>query len=209
MRLSFALFVVAGVAALSPLSARAQYSIKGYDTPCYIQFSSQRFEVQGCETNAVITVVRTGDYRKSATVDYSTQDGSAEGNVNFQPAGGTINFDAGQSIRTISIPIIREQPAPPKSFQVELVQTSADSLVMTPSAEVVIQSLPTLQIEAAVSGQLKLTWADVGAPYILEAKAGGDWLPVGTSPALLDGEWSISLGTGEAMEWFRLRLNAQ
>src|SRR3954466_1237170 len=108
MRPSLALLAVAAVAALFPFSARAQFHIEGYDTPSYIQFSSQKFEVDGTETNAVITVVRTGDYRKSATVDYSTQDGTAEGNVHFRPCGGTINFAEGQSVRTISVPIIRE-----------------------------------------------------------------------------------------------------
>lgn len=209
MRPSPALFAIVAVVALASLSVRAQFHTEGYDTPSYIQFSSQKFEVDGTQSNAVITVVRTGDYRKSASVDYSTQDGTAEGNVHFKPCGGTINFAEGQSVRTFSVPIIREQPEPPKTFQVELVQTADSSLVMTPTAEVEIQSLPTLSISAAASGGLKLSWADVGAPYVLEAKADGNWQAIVSAPALVDGEWTLSLGTAAAMEWFRLRLNAQ
>jgi hypothetical protein len=209
MRLSLALSAIVAVAALSPPTARAQYRILGYDTPSYIQFSSQRFEVNGTETNAVITVVRTGDFRNPASVDYATQDGTAEGNVHFRPCGGTINFPAGQSMRTISIPIIREQPEPPKTFNVELVQTSEASLVITPTAEVEIQSLPTLSIAADAGGAVKLSWADVGAPYVLEAKADGEWQGILNAPTLVDGEWTLSVSGAAPMAWFRLRLNAQ
>jgi hypothetical protein len=209
MRPSLALFIVASVAAVSSLTARAQFHIQGYDTPSYIQFSNPTFEVDGDQTNAVITLVRTGDYRKNASVDYATQDGTAEGNVHFKPCGGTVNFAAGQSIRTITIPILREQPAPPKTFQVELVQTSDTSLVITPTAQVEIKSLPTLSILAASAAGVQLAWPDVGAAYVLEAKADGDWQAVASAPTLVDGEWTIALDANTPMEWFRLRLNAQ
>src|SRR5687767_8004600 len=93
---------------------------KSFDTPSYVQFSDPRYEVTESETNAVVTVMRTGDYRNTASVEYITVDGTAEGNVDFQPSGGTLVFQAGQSMKTITIPILREEPVvAAKTFAVQ------------------------------------------------------------------------------------------
>lgn len=185
--------------------ADAQITTKGYDTPSYIEFATPRFEVSETETNAVVTVVRTGDYRRTASVDYSTQDGTAEGNVNFKPCGGTLVFAAGESFKTINIPVLREQPEPVKTFQVALAQPATSQVVViTPTAEVEIKSTPpSLAIKLESSG-IQISWADIGVPFRLESQIDGSWVQVGDSPELIEGEWKVQIAVGARVELFRL-----
>src|SRR4051812_29553838 len=120
MHPSLSILAVLGCAAAT-LTASAQITAKSYDTPSYIEFSATRFEVAECETNAVVTVVRSGDYRKTAAIDYTTTAGTAESGIDFQPCGGTLVFASGQSVKTITIPILRDGPeATAKTFAVLL-----------------------------------------------------------------------------------------
>lgn len=198
--------LVIGCAAAT-LSVSAQYTAKNYDTPSYVQFSSARFEVNGTETNAVVTVVRSGDYRKTAAVGYITQDGTAAANVDFQPCGGTIVFSSGQSVRTITIPILRETSAgAAKSFQVQLQEPAANTIVLTDSAEIEIMAdLPSLEIELA-GGGLLISWPDTGLPYQLEAQVNGFWSAVTTEAASEDGVLSVTVAPEGQVVLFRLRL---
>src|SRR4051812_40939785 len=104
MRNTLSLLLVCGFAVVGA-EAGSKYVAQNYDTPSYIQFSAPRFEVTETATNAVVTVVRTGDYRKTTSVEYATVEGTAEVNVDFQACGGTLTFPAGQSYKTITIPV--------------------------------------------------------------------------------------------------------
>jgi hypothetical protein len=207
MRLSSAIMIL-GAACAASLTAQAQIKAQGYDTPSYIEFSAPRFEVNGTETNAVITIVRTGDYRRIAAVDYATKDGTAEGNINFRPSGGTIVFDAGQSLKTINIPIIRDEPTPPASFQVELTAAAYLTLVTTPTAEVEIKSPPPPLAISATGQNISITWPDLGQTFVLQALINGAWASVLNSPSLENGDWKVQLSpASEApIALFRLQL---
>lgn len=195
--------------AFAALTASAQFTVKNYDTPSYVQFSAARFEVTEGETNAVITVVRSGDYRKTAAVDYATVEGTAAANVDFQPAGGTIVFSSGQSVRTITIPILREEPcAQAKTFQVQLQQPAANTVLLSESAEVEIKAQPpALEIEFS-EGKLLVTWPDVGLPFRLEAQVDGSWSAVAPEPITADGFLTVTVTPDQPVALFRLRLEA-
>ena len=199
---------ILAVACAASLSAHAQIKAFGYDTPSYIEFGAPRFEVSGTETNAVITIVRGGDYRRTAAVDYTTKDGTAEGAVNFHPCGGTLTFAPGESFKTINIPIIREEPEPMKTFQVEMTAAAAETIVITPTAEVEIKSQPPALAITTAGGKLSITWADVGEAFNLEALIDGAWNQVANEPALANGEWSVQLSPapGAPIALFRLKL---
>jgi hypothetical protein len=205
MRLSLSILAVTFAASLS---AHAQIKAYGYDTPSYIEFGAPRFEVSGTETNAVITIVRNGDFRKSAAVDYATKDGTAEGAVNFHPCGGTLTFAPGESFKTINIPIIRDEPEPTKTFQVELTASAVETIVITPTAEVEIQSAPPALAIVAAKKSISISWADVGLTFQLEALIDGVWNKVANVPTLANGEWLVQMAPAPeaAMALFRLKL---
>jgi hypothetical protein len=205
MRNSLSLLVVAGCS-LACMTVSAQITAQDYDTPSYVQFSAPRYEVSESETNAVVTIVRSGDYRKTASVDYSTQEDTAEENVDFQPCGGTIVFKAGESFRTISIPILRSSEPTPKAFQVQLAQADPYTIVTTPAAEVEIKPQPPALTITPKNGALLVSWPDSGSAYVLDAQVDRTWSPVATPPTLENGTWSVAIDLNAPMALFRLRL---
>jgi hypothetical protein len=52
-----------------------------------------------------VTVHRGENQTAAVSVDYSTKDGTAKAGVDYTPASGTLSFAAGETERTISIPL--------------------------------------------------------------------------------------------------------
>ncbi len=71
-----------------------------------IQFSSATYSVSEDEGPALISVVRTGGTNGTTTVDYRFVGGSASNGVDYLGTNGTITFLPGETIQTISIPLI-------------------------------------------------------------------------------------------------------
>jgi hypothetical protein len=203
------LLLIVACASATCLTTSAQIKAQSYDTPSYVQFSAPRYEVSENETNAVVTVVRSGDYRNPASVDFTTREGTAADNVDFQPCGGTIVFTAGQSFRTISIPILRSSEPISKTFQVELAEADANTIVTTPSAEIEIKPLPPALTIMVKSGGLLVSWPDSGSSFVLEAQIDGAWTAVSTAPTLDQGTWTVAIDSTAPLALFRLRLQSQ
>lgn len=70
-----------------------------------IQFSDAVFTVNENTGIASITVTRTGDLSGTATVHYSTSDGTATHNVDYFTRSGTLVFQAGQASQTFHVRI--------------------------------------------------------------------------------------------------------
>src|SRR3954454_10389945 len=69
-------------------------------------FQSTLFSVGESVGNATITVVRGGATNIAASVNYSTSNGTASAGSDYTAASGTLNFLAGQTVKTFSIPIL-------------------------------------------------------------------------------------------------------
>jgi hypothetical protein len=205
MRNTLLLISVAWFSGTCP-NAFAQIKAQGYDTPSYVQFSLPRYEVSETETNAVVTIVRSGDSRKIASVEYATREGTASDNVDFQPCGGTIIFNPGQNFRTITIPIIRSPEPVTKTFQVEMTQGDLDTIVTTPSAAIEIKPQPPALNIAAGNGALVVSWPESNSTFILEARVDGQWSAVAATPTLADGFWSVVVSPTSPLIFFRLRM---
>jgi hypothetical protein len=206
MRNTLLLLSVAWFSGTCP-SAFAQIKAQGYDTPSYVQFSAPRYEVSETETNAVVTIVRSGDSRKIASVEYSTREGTASDNVDFQPCGGSIVFNPGENFRTITIPIVRTAEPVTKTFQVEMTQGDLNTVVTTPSAAIEIKPQPPALNIAAGNGALVVSWPASESTFILEARVDGEWFAVAATPILTDGVWSVAVSPTSPIIFFRLRLD--
>ena len=60
--------------------------------------------------NAVITLVRTGGSNGTASVDFSTSDGSAKAGIDYTATNGTVTFGVGVLTNTFAIPILETSP---------------------------------------------------------------------------------------------------
>jgi hypothetical protein len=208
MRNALLLLTIVWFGATCP-QVSAQIKVQGYDTPSYVQFSAPRYEVSQTETNAVLTIVRTGDYRKIASVEYSTREGTASDNVDFEPCGGTIVFNPGQNFRTITIPIRRSSEPVTKTFQVEMTQGDLNTVVTTPTAAVEIKPQPPALDIAVNKGALVLSWPDSDSGFVLEAQVDGQWTAVSETPTLANGSWTVSVSPTSSLIFFRLRFDPQ
>lgn len=56
--------------------------------------------------NAVFTVMLTAAGSRTVTVEFTTLEGSASANEDFEPTSGTLTFDPGELMQTIAIPVI-------------------------------------------------------------------------------------------------------
>jgi hypothetical protein len=76
--------------------------------PTGVQLGATTFSNYEGSQAIVATVTRTGDVSAASSVDYATADGTATANADYAPVSGTLNFAAGESSKTISVPIIND-----------------------------------------------------------------------------------------------------
>jgi hypothetical protein len=71
-----------------------------------VQFAQPTFTVNQGESNAVVTIVRTGIPTGEGTVFFETSDGSARAGIDYTATSGTLTFANGVETNTVSIPIL-------------------------------------------------------------------------------------------------------
>ena len=76
--------------------------------PTGLQLSASNFN--GSESNSSIsaTISRTGDLSIASSVSYATSDGTAIAGADYTATSGTLAFAAGESSKTISVPLIND-----------------------------------------------------------------------------------------------------
>lgn len=98
-----------------------------------VQFTSANYSVSETAPTATITLVRTGPLTDTATVRYSTSDGSAVTAVNYVPASGILTFGPAISTQSFTVKILPDKiVTTPKT--VLLLLSSANSSVAPPVA---------------------------------------------------------------------------
>ncbi len=75
------------------------------DKESVLAFSAASYSVLRTESEATITVIRTGPSTNIATVDYVSRDDTALAGIDYEPVAGTLTFDPGISLRTFTVPI--------------------------------------------------------------------------------------------------------
>ena len=110
-----------------------------------IQFQFSKYATENVQTTTVaINVIRTGTKNGTVTVQYHTLDGSALAGTNYQSVSGTLTFNDGQSLATISIPIIYDpSQVTSKSFFIEIFNPgNGCRLSLVSKVELTINPLP-------------------------------------------------------------------
>jgi sugar lactone lactonase YvrE len=121
-----------------------------------IQLSASGYSLVESSNSLVISVTRMGDLSSPAAVSYATTDaagangcgavtGIASSRCDYLSAVGTLNFAAGQSSTTISIPIVDDTYAEgTETFVLDLSNPSVGSLGSTPTATITITDNETV-----------------------------------------------------------------
>lgn len=95
--------------------------ISGSATPDFLTENS---------TNAVITVVRSGNTSGPATVDYATGGQTATGNADYAETQGTLTFASGQTSKAINIPLLIDGiTEPSETFRITLSNPIGTTLI--------------------------------------------------------------------------------
>ncbi|MFN8526793.1 MAG: Calx-beta domain-containing protein [Chloroflexota bacterium] len=89
--------------------AAATIYVQDDDAGGGIQFSSSTFSVNENAGNALITVTRSGGTASGVSVTVSTANGTAVSPVDYSAIAGVISFAAGETSKTVAIPIINDQ----------------------------------------------------------------------------------------------------
>jgi hypothetical protein len=133
---------------------RAGINFEAVPVPNTIQFSASTYQVGESDGRATFTVMRMGDTSGAASVDYRTVDtdtftvgcadnvnnqGGAFARCDFTTSVGIVTFAAGETSKTITVPIINDGHAEgSETFQVQLSNPSDSILGLTVSATLTI-----------------------------------------------------------------------
>lgn len=76
------------------------------DDEISVAFASPVFVVNEDGGNATLSVRRLGGTNSVSTVRYSTTNGTATAGLDYSPTSGTLNFNPGETLKTVNIPVI-------------------------------------------------------------------------------------------------------
>ncbi|HUI06347.1 MAG TPA: Calx-beta domain-containing protein [Verrucomicrobiae bacterium] len=75
-----------------------------------VQFAQSAYTVDQGESNAVVTIVRTGGSSTTGTVFFTTSDGTAKAGIDYTATSATVTFTNGLSTNAVAIPLLPGSP---------------------------------------------------------------------------------------------------
>lgn len=127
-----------------------------------VSFSEPTLNISEAESTATLTVQRSGDSSSSASVNFSTSNGTAVAGSDYTATSGTVTFAANQTTQTITIPILSDVVVEGnESFSVTLTNPTGAMLGSQSGATVTIidndLELGNLTRTTAVAGLIQPT----------------------------------------------------
>ena len=81
-------------------------------------------------SSITFTVVLAVPYDQPVTVDFTTVDGSAYAGVDYVGTSGTLTFNPGDTVATITVELLAIDPAPNKYFSIQLGNASPNAMLV-------------------------------------------------------------------------------
>eukprot|EP00232_Nephroselmis_pyriformis_P022302 CAMPEP_0182866928 /NCGR_PEP_ID=MMETSP0034_2-20130328/8450_1 /TAXON_ID=156128 /ORGANISM="Nephroselmis pyriformis, Strain CCMP717" /LENGTH=894 /DNA_ID=CAMNT_0024999261 /DNA_START=354 /DNA_END=3038 /DNA_ORIENTATION=- len=123
---------------LSSLTIQRRESFTSAVNPIFA-FRSRAYSVLESAGHAKITVIRGGPMNDTVTVDYFTEEGTADAGSDFTETKGTLTFKPGVESQVIKVPITDDdQYEPDETFTVNLANPSHGGSLLMESVEVTI-----------------------------------------------------------------------
>ncbi|MCZ8190879.1 MAG: Ig-like domain-containing protein [Microcystis sp. LE19-338.1B] len=142
------------------------------------------------QTQATITVKLTGISRQTFTVDYSTNDGTAKAGKDYTTVSGTLTFNAGESQKTITIPINNDTNYEGnETFTLNLSNPIGGAVLGTSTATITIIDNDVPQPGTLAFSNAQFSVNEDGTPVNIVTinRTGGSDGQVGATIALSDG----------------------
>jgi hypothetical protein len=198
---------------LSAPFAHGQLQTHGTDTPSYIDFDRASYTVNEQAGTLEVTVVRMGDFRRIARVDYALLDGNAEAAGDFTPQGGTLVFAPNENRKTITVGLLADQAfEETEHCYVQLSNPGPYTELFRDQATILIEDSlavpPRLLITPVGVGRIKVSWQSEGTKYTLERTTDtgiGQWEAVPEAVVTSEGESSVEQSILGQHFFFRLR----
>jgi hypothetical protein len=119
---------------------RSEMTIIDDDGASRLQVESPALSVFETSKAVDVWVIRSGAVSESASVSFSTEDGTASSGSDYVATSGTIGFSVGQRVQKISVPLKdNDLPDGNRDFSVSLSAASGALLTETSIASVTIQ----------------------------------------------------------------------
>ncbi len=151
-----------------------------------VQFAGDLSVSEG-SGNAIVTVTRKGASDQVVTVNYNTVDASAKAGSDYTAKSGILTFAAGETSKTVSIPIINDSVIEPTEvFGVVLTSATGGAVIGARTWAVVTivdDDTPVVQFAAAKSTANE----DDGTVTVAVTRTGGTALPFAVSFATAGG----------------------
>lgn len=186
-----------------------------YRTPALIELDAPFYEASETATNLTVTLVRSGEFRETTTLDYSLEDGSAEAGSDFAASGGTVTFKPGEGFKVITIPIVLDgESEGVEDFSIVLSNPGYNCVLVQERAVVTIQDAAIspaparLKVVPGLNETLLISWPVTSADGVLErsiSPASGPWEEVPTAPKRMGAEWSVAEPANGPRFFYRLR----
>jgi hypothetical protein len=121
---------VAGTVTSAPVTIANPYSP--------VRFAAAGYPATTDDDSVTVTVQRTGNVSVTADVDYATSEVTAQDGTDFSAVTGTLHFAAGESSKTIDVPLLHNVDAPDGvRFDVEITGGAGGTVIDSPAAATV------------------------------------------------------------------------
>jgi hypothetical protein len=193
----------------------ADFKALDYETPAYVDLEFSEIRVNEPAGTVAINIVRTGDFRRTTTVEYQTIEDDASEGQDYKGAGGTLVFKPGEGFKTIVVDILRDDAEEStETFRFELSTSDPQCMLMRSSAVVMIEdapvppSQPKLQIASAGNGKILLSWDGENSCALerTSSPTSGNWEHVECSPTVDGARYEVLQPLGGKLYFYRLRV---
>ncbi|MBI1733651.1 MAG: SBBP repeat-containing protein [Candidatus Rokubacteria bacterium] len=125
------------------LGAQSMAILEIVDDETKVAFAAETVAVSETDSFATLTVLRTGALHRVTTVDYVTSPGPggtpATPDVDYTTTSGTLTFERGESVKTISVPLLADSRVEPdETFTVTLSNATGGRVTEPDTATVAI-----------------------------------------------------------------------
>lgn len=104
-----------------------------------LSFSSPAYVVNETDGAVVLTVLRLNGTNLATTVDYSTTNGTALAGSNYVATSGTLTFNVGEALKTITVPVLHDPRVTGNlTFSVYLANASGSAQLVPPNPATVV-----------------------------------------------------------------------
>jgi hypothetical protein len=120
------------------LTVAATHTVTVTNSQSAVTFAGGTQTVSNDDGSVTLTVNRSGNTANPATLSFATVDGTAVAGVDYTAASGTVEFAAGETTKTVVVPVVRNAGGQPTSTFTVVLSNPASGTAIAGHGEVVV-----------------------------------------------------------------------